>query len=1048
MANKAGLANFKASNGWFMSYEELLNVALGVSLRLRKRSYGISGNALTEIPLRKLPSKLCISEMTEVENNINLMAQVSETNDFNQILIDLSQSINEYKNRDKIMENLNKMPLFKCLEAILYSERPNLLEHGWMKRKPKPTIATLTEENRKLSAQKEEAETALVILLKKHRRHIVNFSQGNDKLESLIQKTNNEEVKQQLVDYLQLLVQKSFLEIESKFYENEETIDQLRAENLMLREKLQMFRNNGDLHDATPLTPVQESSDEQQPDDEGISVTPAESASTEDEPGLDDSFVELFDDLALDGDLEENIAAKAKQEQLLAHSQSVATIGYGFLLLDFDVNEQNFICDHGLAAGYNFYGDLGDAKQGVYLAKHPDLCTPAPCCENFPQRFLIFKVLLGRIKHVPPSVTLQADPNFDSHLLGLPPGLVRISKFSRQDQYLYSQMFLFEHGEDGEIENFPSTIFPAAVVDVRFEFLESKLVKIIPSHFPIWSGLLIFANNPLSLVNMESNFHTMKPRGIYKKIEIHALFPAFDALSYAPITSLLSEPNFGKLLYNPEVIVMDQEGNSLYATYITLSPDKKLNNEILFKKGHNAMRNQHLIGIAVNEEVIFILIPNGEISSSLSFPRHKDPVFHCLLFSNLSFFPDLVDESGSNSDDFDRFPNSFEKVHINKKIEDAINQFHDYSKSFATTNSSSSLILPENPSNRENSSPVETPSVPSTIEIAKLTLTPAMIRQIEKDPRLRKKISKLASPELAQTTSEKTSNFLNVRIKEEVVEIHQLEPMEISITPSKFNAAEDVFDRRNSCSSNGSEKNSGISEVTWNLRKIEPVSPVGNAERILSLAQGFQQNPMQPFQQRSFLLPPHPTLHMSPPKLISPPHPTDFMTPFIQPPFGKDRQKANEGTWCSINPLAKKAKFNEPSQGELGTSRVPEWEPNEPLRKKLKEEFSYLSRKDLNLLVQIESTIDGTDRLSEQLKAHFPDNTLKNQVDFIKKYYCSKCACLGHYTETCEALEEADKKIKDKMNHLIKLLKHKEILMRKNYHSKWDQNFGTCSKRY
>lgn len=55
--------------------------------------------------------------MTEVENNINLMAQVSETNDFNQILIDLSQSINEYKNRDKIMENLNKMPLFKCLEV-------------------------------------------------------------------------------------------------------------------------------------------------------------------------------------------------------------------------------------------------------------------------------------------------------------------------------------------------------------------------------------------------------------------------------------------------------------------------------------------------------------------------------------------------------------------------------------------------------------------------------------------------------------------------------------------------------------------------------------------------------------------------------------------------------------------------------------------------------------------------------------------------------------------------------------------------------------------
>ena len=29
----------------------------------------------------------------------------------------------------------------------------------------------------------------------------------------------------------------------------------------------------------------------------------------------------------------------AKQEQLLAHSHSVATIGDGFLLLDFDVNE-------------------------------------------------------------------------------------------------------------------------------------------------------------------------------------------------------------------------------------------------------------------------------------------------------------------------------------------------------------------------------------------------------------------------------------------------------------------------------------------------------------------------------------------------------------------------------------------------------------------------------------------------------------------------------------------------------------------------------------
>jgi hypothetical protein len=126
-----------------------------------------------------------------------------------------------------------------------------------------------------------------------------------------------------------------------------------------------------------------------------------------------------------------------------------------------------------------------------------------------------------------------------------------------------------------------------------------------------------------------------------------------------------------------------------------------------------------------------------------------------------------------------------------------------------------------------------------------------MIRQIEKDPRLRKKISmvKLASPELAQTTSEKTSNFLNVRIKEEVEEIHQLEPMEISITPSKFVAAEDVVDWRNSCSSNGSEKNSGIAEMTWNLIKIEAVSPVvGNAERILSLAQGSQQNPVQTFQ--------------------------------------------------------------------------------------------------------------------------------------------------------------------------------------------------------
>ncbi|XP_066303420.1 uncharacterized protein [Branchiostoma lanceolatum] len=104
---------------------------------------------------------------------------------------------------------------------------------------------------------------------------------------------------------------------------------------------------------------------------------------------------------------------------------------------------------------------LGDSTKGVYLKKNADVCLRCQVAYHRTKtRLLIYKVMLGRVLAVAPNSRPDPDPNHDCHVSRQPPRLT--DKY--WDQYLKTQVYLYEYNDEGLPVKRPRQVLPYAAV--------------------------------------------------------------------------------------------------------------------------------------------------------------------------------------------------------------------------------------------------------------------------------------------------------------------------------------------------------------------------------------------------------------------------------------------------------------------------------------------------------------------------------------------------------------------------------------------------------
>uniref|UniRef100_A0A1I7ZHF2 DUF3715 domain-containing protein n=1 Tax=Steinernema glaseri TaxID=37863 RepID=A0A1I7ZHF2_9BILA len=303
---------------------------------------------------------------------------------------------------------------------------------------------------------------------------------------------------------------------------------------------------------------------------------------------------------------------------------------YGFVLLDFDKPEIDFICRNGLAVGSSFLGELGDHEQGVYVSKHPDLVSPSPHFEGLPIKILIVKLLLGRPKEVGlGSCDLDADPAYNSHFVKWPPVIQR-ARLPRFKLYRLSRLFVYEHDSSMNVVPFPRSVLPYAVVTLHSK---SSIYRIhgLGSGNYVWSGTMDFgpdAKYP-DCTMLAANRATKPPMPI-SGLDLSTLVPWCQCVKSPCLSALLSPAYAGAVHRVRELPIKLRDRSMRFVSYYILS--NKSSKE--FTKTVHAMKTEHLASVYMGpNKAEWFLIPNGELSSDLSLPCFPYAVFHVLVFS-------------------------------------------------------------------------------------------------------------------------------------------------------------------------------------------------------------------------------------------------------------------------------------------------------------------------------------------------------------------------------------------------------------------------------
>ncbi|XP_028827393.1 uncharacterized protein tex15 isoform X2 [Denticeps clupeoides] len=152
-----------------------------------------------------------------------------------------------------------------------------------------------------------------------------------------------------------------------------------------------------------------------------------------------------------------------------------------FCFLTASTEETSQICKEGLKVNSTNQNSLGKPSHGVHLYRHADVALKNSGCHvSFGQNLIIFKVLLGKMKKVTPSLvdSNTQDPtiNFDCHIAK---GTV-LNRKTISQQYLTSSVFVFDYNLNLELTTRPRQCLPYAVVSV----LSVKITSPLPSSIP------------------------------------------------------------------------------------------------------------------------------------------------------------------------------------------------------------------------------------------------------------------------------------------------------------------------------------------------------------------------------------------------------------------------------------------------------------------------------------------------------------------------------------------------------------------------------------
>ncbi|TKR86589.1 hypothetical protein L596_011155 [Steinernema carpocapsae] len=326
--------------------------------------------------------------------------------------------------------------------------------------------------------------------------------------------------------------------------------------------------------------------------------------------------------------LENNFAQRKKEniQQGVSSKES-----FGFVLLEGDPDEVDFICRNGLAVGRNFLGEIGSHEQGVYVSKHPDLVTPAPFFEGISLKILVVKLLLGRSKEVGiGSCDIDADPSFNSHF----PVMTMEKRFmTRFDLYRSAQLFAYEHDASANVVTFPRSVLPYAVVTVHGKCPKHRLYNLITrSPAVLWEGNVEFG--PKTTVpgcSLTAANRGSKPAWLGRVWNASNIVPWNKCVRSMKLAALLSPSYAGRIHFTRELNVILHNNQTCFVSYFALAMNSR-NKE--FTTIVNAMRTEQVASLFKGpDKSETYLIPNGELSSALSLPTYNYPMFHVLSFT-------------------------------------------------------------------------------------------------------------------------------------------------------------------------------------------------------------------------------------------------------------------------------------------------------------------------------------------------------------------------------------------------------------------------------
>ncbi|XP_072570953.1 uncharacterized protein tex15 isoform X2 [Paramormyrops kingsleyae] len=151
-----------------------------------------------------------------------------------------------------------------------------------------------------------------------------------------------------------------------------------------------------------------------------------------------------------------------KRSEMRSRGRQTREMEEWFCFLAVSAKDVEHICQQGLRADGSGKHTLGNPDHGVYLYRHVDVALRSSTNTNL----IIFKVIVGKVKRVPPSLGKNSfqDPtiHYDCYISKDPTG----PKDTLLQQALGSSVFAFDYNENQELSPRPRQCLPYAVVSV------------------------------------------------------------------------------------------------------------------------------------------------------------------------------------------------------------------------------------------------------------------------------------------------------------------------------------------------------------------------------------------------------------------------------------------------------------------------------------------------------------------------------------------------------------------------------------------------------